>query len=227
VTARTRSAVTVTALGDSAVLATLDRGDVVALARRAQALARSLDGLRRDDDRWGLAVPGAASVLVPFDPLALDPADAARAVARIGRQPVMDSSRGARRVHDVPVRYGGEWGPDLDAVAAAVGLTPGDVVDVHASVAYEVLFLGFQPGFGYLGELPAKLVLPRRETPRPRVPAGSVAIADRYTAIYPLPSPGGWHLIGQTEVGLFDAAREDPVLLRAGDSVRFVPLRVG
>jgi KipI family sensor histidine kinase inhibitor len=110
-------------------------------------------------------------------------------------------------------------------VAAETGLTPRDVVDLHAGTTYEVLFLGFAPGFAYLGELPEALRLPRLATPRPRVPAGSVAIAGAMTAVYPHPSPGGWRLLGRTDAAVFDAASSAAARLRPGDRVRFVPVR--
>jgi len=110
---------------------------------------------------------------------------------------------------------------DLDAVAAATGLAVTDVINRHSARAYTVDLLGFVPGFAYLSELDRSLHLPRRAEPRPRVPAGSVAIAAAQTAVYPLDTPGGWHIIGRTETMLFDPAREPPALLRAGDTVRF------
>jgi KipI family sensor histidine kinase inhibitor len=108
-------------------------------------------------------------------------------------------------------------------VAERTSLTPEQVVEAHASVDYACFFLGFTPGFGYLGVLPPELELPRRDEPRTRVPAGSVAIAGRQTAVYPSPTPGGWHLIGHTDAVLWDVHRDPPALLTPGDRVRFVP----
>jgi KipI family sensor histidine kinase inhibitor len=122
------------------------------------------------------------------------------------------------REHVIPVRYDGA---DLDAVAAATHLSTTEVIARHAARLYTVDLLGFVPGFAYLSELDASLQLPRRSDPRPRVPAGSVAIAASQTAVYPLDTPGGWHIIGRTEAVLFDPGREPPALLRAGDTVRF------
>lgn len=123
---------------------------------------------------------------------------------------------------EIPVVYDG---PDLAEVAGRSGLTVDDVIAKHCSRAYRVYLLGFAPGFAYLGDLDAALILPRRSLPRVRVPAGSVAIAGAQTAVYPLETPGGWHLIGTTSTVMFDARRDPPALLRAGDTVRFV--RVG
>jgi KipI family sensor histidine kinase inhibitor len=116
------------------------------------------------------------------------------------------------------VRYDG---PDLDFIASSTGLSVGEVVARHSGRSYTVDLLGFVPGFGYLGELDPALHLPRREQPRPRVAAGSVAIAAAQTAIYPLDTPGGWHIIGSTSTVMFDPARDAPALLAPGDTVQF------
>jgi KipI family sensor histidine kinase inhibitor len=120
----------------------------------------------------------------------------------------------------IPVRYDG---PDLDAVAEASGLSPPAVIAMHSGATYEVAFCGFAPGFGYLSGLPGPLHLPRRATPRTAVPGGSVAIAAGYAAVYPGVSPGGWHLLGSTDLVLFDPDREPPALLTPGTRVRFDP----
>lgn len=127
------------------------------------------------------------------------------------------------RLMTIPVIYGGEDGPDLANVALHSGLTEQQVVELHASVEYVVWFLGFQPGFPYLGGLPERLAMPRHAEPRLRVPAGSVGIGGAQTGVYPLATPGGWQLLGRTPLALFDPLRQEPVLLRSGDRVRFVP----
>jgi KipI family sensor histidine kinase inhibitor len=187
-----------------------------ALALAEALAARALPGVEA-------AVPAVGSLLVTFDPLAL-PWDELRAeVARL-----LDAAAPApelpARVVEIPVRYGGEDGPDLPEVAAALGLSPAEVVALHAGAVHRVMMVGFAPGFPYIGPLPPALELPRRATPRTAVPAGSVAIAAGLTGIYPARLPGGWHLIGRTDLALFDPAAEPPALLRAGDGVRFVPL---
>ena len=131
------------------------------------------------------------------------------------------------RLMTIPVIYGGEDGPDLANVALHSGLTEQQVVELHASVEYVVWFLGFQPGFPYLGGLPERLAMPRHAEPRLRVPAGSVGIGGAQTGVYPLATPGGWQLLGRTPLALFDPMRQEPVLLRAGDRVRFVPQKEG
>lgn len=133
----------------------------------------------------------------------------------------------ASREIAIPVIYGGEAGPDLAEVAQHSGLSEKQVVELHSSIEYVVWFLGFQPGFPYLGGLPAQLAMPRRAEPRLSVPAGSVGIGGVQTGIYPLATPGGWQLLGRTPLALFDPTRQQPVLLRAGDRVRFVPQKEG
>jgi KipI family sensor histidine kinase inhibitor len=127
------------------------------------------------------------------------------------------------RLVEIPVTYGGDSGPDLFEVAERTGLDVADVIRLHSTTVFEVAMLGFQPGFPYLLGLPEELVVPRRDSVRPRVAAGSVAIAGHQSGIYPARSPGGWHLIGRTDMLLFDSASAEPVLLRPGDRVRFKP----
>lgn len=129
------------------------------------------------------------------------------------------------RFVEIPVCYGGAFGPDLDDVARHTGLSPERVVELHASVQYRVYFVGFSPGFPYLGDMPAELATPRLPSPRKRVAAGSVAIGGSQTGIYSIESPGGWRLIGRTALPLFDANAKPPALLQMGDRVRFVPVR--
>jgi len=122
----------------------------------------------------------------------------------------------------IPVQYGGELGPDLAHVAEHVGMSEQAVITAHSAAVYVVYFLGFQPGFAYLGGLPASLATPRRAEPRLTVPAGSVGIGGQQTGIYPAQSPGGWQIIGRTDVRLFDVQRSQPSFLQSGDVVRFV-----
>jgi inhibitor of KinA len=128
-----------------------------------------------------------------------------------------------RRV-EIPVCYGGKFGPDLPEVCAIHGMTAAQVIELHASVEYLVYFLGFVPGFAYLGELPEALVTPRLAAPRRKVPAGSVGIAGNQTGVYPFATPGGWRLIGRTPLAMFRAEREGLSLLSIGDRVRITPI---
>lgn len=214
----------VVALGDSALLVVVGTAwtpETGALVRRLEAAVVAAGG------GFGRPIPGAASLLVPFDPLAFTPPDAAArlrsVLAAAPDEPALAVPAAAPAVV-LPTRYGGADGPDLEGVAAARGLRPADVVDLHASVEYEVRFLGFAPGFAYLGTVPPALATPRRSTPRARVAAGSVGIADDQTCVYPLDSPGGWQIIGRTEAPVWDPRRDPPALLVPGARVRFVPL---
>ncbi|MGH8678343.1 MAG: 5-oxoprolinase subunit PxpB [Burkholderiales bacterium] len=125
---------------------------------------------------------------------------------------------------EIPVSYGAAFGEDLEPLAQAHRLTVDEAIAIHSSGTYTVYMLGFAPGFAYLGPLDPRLKVPRHPTPRTQVPAGSVAVANAYTAIYPMALPGGWHLIGRTPMRMFDADRNPPSLLAAGDRVRFVPV---
>lgn len=125
---------------------------------------------------------------------------------------------------EIPVCYGGEFGPDLDEVAALHGLSPAQVIELHTSTAYLVYFLGFVPGFAYLGELPAELITPRLASPRRKVPAGSVGIAGNQTGVYPFATPGGWRLLGRTPIPMFRAEGSALSFLSIGDRVRFLPI---
>jgi len=124
----------------------------------------------------------------------------------------------------LPACYDASLAPDLDEVAAATGLDAGEVVAIHAGCVFTAEVIGFMPGFAYLGGLDPRLRLDRRASPRPRVPEGSIAIAGLQTAVYPSPTPGGWHLIGRCPLRLFDPARSPPALMGEGDSVRFEPI---
>jgi inhibitor of KinA len=217
-------------LGDRAVLLTLADGSAIGERTRArvQAAARLLAGdATAAHDAITDVVPAYDSVAVHYEPGRVacrrdeSPHQAmARWIAdRVARLP--DAPVAAGRLLEIPVRYGGEDGPDLDALALARGLSPDEVVALHTAPEYVVHFLGFMPGFAYLGGLDARLATQRRAVPRTLVPAGSVGIGGAQTAVYPLASPGGWQLIGRTPLALFDAAREPAALLAAGDRVRF------
>ena len=208
--------------GDAALLVTLgDRIDL-ALNRRVHALARRLS----DDGLPGLvaAVPGYTTLLVHYDPLLLDYDRALEwAQAQVRRvQAASDDDLPPPRRVEVPTRYGGEYGPDLDFVAAHCGLTPAEVVRRHTARDYPVYLIGFAPGFPYLGGLDESIAAPRLPSPRLKVPAGSVGIAGAQTGIYSVDSPGGWRLIGWTPLKLFDPTRQPASLLVPGDLVRFV-----
>jgi inhibitor of KinA len=167
--------------------------------------------------------PAYASILIDFDPRAIRHSGVERAAAEFFAQTAAAPFPEPRTM-EIPVVYGGEYGPDLEAVAALTGHTPDEVVAIHSSAEYLVYFLGFSPGFPYLGGMPESIAAPRLETPRRRVPAGSVAIGGRQTGVYPMASPGGWRIIGRTSLRLFAPDADPPVLLQMGDHVRFVPI---
>ena len=125
----------------------------------------------------------------------------------------------------IAVVYGGEYGPDLAWVARYHGIAPEEAIRRHTGNIYQVYMIGFTPGFAYMGELPENIATPRRETPRTAVPAGSVGIAQSQTGIYPVESPAGWQIIGQTPLRLFDETKWPPVLLEMGDSIQFFPIK--
>lgn len=211
-------------LGDGALLVTFGDTVDVDLNERAHRFAAAVDGLRATDGRFGRAIPAYASVLIPFDPVDVDPDEARTVVAGLLAKLPARTAAEPRDVVEIPVRYGGDDGPDLAEVAALHGLRPGDVVDLHSGTEYRVYFLGAMPGFAYLGSLPDPIATPRLATPREHVPAGSVAIADAQTGIYPFTMPGGWRIIGRTDAPMWDLRRDQPSLLRPGDRVRFVPI---
>lgn len=171
--------------------------------------------------------PGYTTVLVTFEPRPEIYQETERKIRQLlNLLPYAEPALGgapATRV-DIPVCYGGEFGPDLDDVARHNRLAPADVVEIHSSAEYRVCFLGFSPGFPYLSGMPQRIATPRLESPRARVPAGSVAIGGAQTGVYPMASPGGWRLIGRTPLRLFDLQRDPPALLAMGDAVRFLPV---
>jgi KipI family sensor histidine kinase inhibitor len=173
-------------------------------------------GLARVDGVQEL-IPGMNNLTLMFDPLSADPAELAAAALTLWAQPPRRRQPG--KLVDIPVTYDG---PDLGDVAAHCRLSVDEVVHRHTRAEYVVYFLGFQPGFAYLGGLDESLHTPRRVEPRVSVPAGSVGIGGAQTGIYPLATPGGWQLVGRTSLALFDAKAEPPTLLAPGDRVRFV-----
>jgi KipI family sensor histidine kinase inhibitor len=166
--------------------------------------------------------PAYASILIDFDPRRWGHTEVAAWVQRRLNELRPSDEKSPRRI-EIPVCYGGEFGPDLEEVARHCGLTPERVVALHSAATYLVYFLGFSPGFPYLGGLPVELATPRLPAPRKQVPAGSVAIGGSQAGIYPIESPGGWRIIGRTSLCLFDAGLASPALLGLGDCVRFVP----
>ena len=206
--------------GDTALV--VEFGDRV--DRRLSALVLALDQRLATAKLPGIieTVPTLRSLMIHYDP-AVTTHDALE--ARI--EPMLRGLEGKPtqgRSWTIPVCYEPALGPDLESVAGRTNRTAEAVAELHASVRYRVYMLGFLPGQPYMGDLPQALHLPRRENPRTAVAPGSVAIATTMTSIYPLHSPGGWHLIGRTPVRLFDSSREPPVLLAPADDVMFRPI---
>jgi KipI family sensor histidine kinase inhibitor len=204
---------------DSALLVTLGDRMATGMARRVRRLLCRLDTA---------ALPGVvdvspayASILVRFDPRRTDHKALGARVGELAAD-LDDAPLAESPIVEIPVRYGGVDGPDLEEVARFAGLTPGEVVALHSGTIYDVHFLGFTPGFAYLGTVPERIACPRLDAPRRAVPAGSVGIAGRQTGVYPSRAPGGWRLVGRTSLAMFDAARTPMSRLALGDRVRFV-----
>lgn len=208
-------------LGERAVVLELEPPVTLASQKRIWRLTQRLSEMPEIAE----VIPGMNNITVVLSA----PENAARdGIERLQRWwEESDTLEPESRQIDIPVMYGGEAGPDLGEVARHCGMSERDVVALHSSVDYVVWFLGFQPGFPYMGGLPERLATPRRAEPRLLVPAGSVGIGGSQTGIYPLPSPGGWQLIGRTSLKLFDPQKDTPVLLAPGDTVRFVPQKEG
>ena len=206
--------------GDSALLLELEpvidpQVNARAVAVAASVRRASIPGVRD-------VVPTFQAVAVYFDPLATD-VDAVRAALEHGLESPAPFADG--RTLEVPVVYGGDAGPDLGEVAAFAGMTPQNVIELHAAATYRVYMLGFLPGFAYLGTVDARIAAPRRAVPRLKITGGSVGIAGRQTGIYPHASPGGWQIIGRTALDVFDPERSPAPLFAPGDSVRFVRVK--
>lgn len=208
-------------LGETAVVLELEPPVTMAAQKRVWRLAQRLAEMPNVVD----AIPGMNNITVTLRNPQTQALDAIERLQRWWEE--SEALEPESRNITLPVVYGGDSGPDLAEVAKACGLTPKQVVELHASVEYVVWFLGFQPGFPYLGGLPEALHMPRRAEPRLLVPAGSLGIGGAQTGIYPLATPGGWQLIGRTNASLFSPDRDEPILLRPGDTVRFEPQKEG
>jgi KipI family sensor histidine kinase inhibitor len=207
--------------GEAALV--VEFGDTIdpATNRRVRELLLAVEGAGIDEVRD--LVPSYRSLLVVYDPLRTT---FAALRDRLSDVEAHAAERPVRppRIVEMPTAYGGVFGPDLSFVAVHNGLAEDEVIAIHAGTDYLVYMMGFSPGFTYLGGMSARIAAPRLETPRTVIPAGSVGIAQQQTGVYPVASPGGWRLIGRTPVSLFDASRNPPVIVDAGDYIRFVPV---
>ena len=216
------SDVRIVAAGDAALVAEFgDRIDV-ALNARATSLAGRLASAQVRGVRD--IVPTFRSVAVYFDPLLTDVEQLHQRLRDLAADPEAARPESPRPPVLVPVCYGGEFGPDLQDVASFAGLSESEAVERHTTVSYRVFMLGFMPGFAYLGIVDPRIASPRRQSPRTRVPAGSVGIAGAQTGVYPRETPGGWQIVGRTPLAIFRADREPPCIFKAGDTVRFQPI---
>jgi inhibitor of KinA len=200
-----------------------DRAFLIELEQRIDPSI--IDGARAIADAWeqrglGEAIPAYASVVVGFDPERTSWKDAAAAAQALAAAPPPATASVAGRLIEVPTVYDG---PDLAETAARSGLSPAELVAFHSGREYRAFFLGFMPGLAYCGMLDPHIDAPRLVSPRPRVPAGSVGIVTGQTLVYPVDSPGGWRLIGRTDLAVFDPRRDPAALIRAGDRLRFLP----
>jgi len=209
-------------MGDRSLLVELGETIAPDVNRRVQELMLRLQQARLPGVRE--FAPGYRSLLVVFDPLTLSPSELKARITEVAGRPGSAGLPQAKLL-SVPVFYGGDYGPDLEEVAGRLGISTDEVIRLHTETMYRVYMIGFTPGYPYMGELPAALAVPRRSTPRTRVPKGSVGIAQRQTGIYSVESPGGWQIIGWTPIELFDPTRQLPSLLEMGDRVKFEAVR--
>jgi inhibitor of KinA len=209
--------------GDSALIVEFEERIDPAVNARAIAVADAIRGAAIPGIRD--VVPTYRSVGVYFDPLSTNYDALVAGVERGAAQPVVEPPD--RVPVRIPVCYGSDLGPDIARVAEFGNMSERDVVSLHSSASYRVFMMGFVPGFAYMGTVDARIAVPRRSTPRVRVPRGSVGIAGGQTGVYPAETPAGWQLIGRTPLMLFDLSRAEPFLLKAGDAVQFYPVDRG
>ncbi|WP_066388930.1 5-oxoprolinase subunit PxpB [Neobacillus mesonae] len=204
--------------GDQAVLVEFEN----IIAKDTNARVRNLASLveKETSTGFGEVILGYRTLLIHYDPVRLSYEQVVKRLKQWGEMDYNSISSASRTVR-VPVLYGGEWGPDLNDVAVHNNLSPEEVISIHSGGEYLVYFLGFTPGYPFMGGMSEKISTPRLPSPRVSIPAGSVGIAGNQTGIYPVKSPGGWRLIGRTPLKLYDPEREKPFLFESGDIVRF------
>ena len=207
--------------GDQGVV--IELGNIISpdINRKVHALAKVLEN--KNFPEVIDLVPAYRSLLVVYQPLLISEGEISVKLAKIARSVIKTPVENINVV-EIPTLYGEDYGPDLEHVAGHAGISTDEVIKIHSEAKYPVYMIGFTPGFPYLGGLSDKLALPRRNTPRTTVPAGSVGIAETQTGVYPIQSPGGWHILGRTPLRLFDPRKANPALLSAGDYAQFIPL---
>jgi KipI family sensor histidine kinase inhibitor len=213
-------------LAESALLLRIGDGDAIddTVVDTVTALTKQLDVA------WPSGVtdvvPAYTTILVEFDPMVIDGAAIQTWLQEIAGAGFTGESEQPNHVV-IPVAYGGSLGPDLDEMADVLGMSPRRLIHLHSETEYRVACMGFSPGWAYLTGLPEELTIPRRQEPRTRIPPGTLAVGGAQTGIYPLESPGGWHLIGRTPFVMFNPRGKEPFLLKQGDRVQFEPIDAG
>ncbi len=209
------------AASDQALLVYL--GEEIGAAAHGRVV-RLLRALQKGPAAWIRNIqPAYCSLLITFDATLVDHAEVCARITEYEKQ-AADIPATEGRLVEIPVCYGGEFGPDLEEMAAKRGLTPAKVIAMHCTRTYHAYFLGFAPGFAYLGDVAKEIAMPRLDAPRKEVAAGSVGIASRQTAVYPFATPGGWRLIGRTPLEIFRKDRQPMELIAIGDQVKFRPI---
>lgn len=209
--------------GDSALVVEFGNEINEAINEKVHALAKKI----RQENIPGITemIPTFRSLLVSYDMLQISYSKLSVMLSVLSRE--LEMNRAAHhRIVKIPCCYGARFGADLTDMERLTGLSREEIIELHSSVDYKIYMLGFLPGFVYLGGLDKRLEVPRLDTPRVKIGKGAVGIGGNQTGIYPMDSPGGWRLIGGTPVDLYDPEREDPVLLRAGEYIRFVPISI-
>ena len=208
-------------MGDSAIHLTIGSEISVAINEKIMALLSKIQ-----EQNWvGIRelVPSYNTLVIHYNPFAITYGEI-RSRLSILTKGQLDNKQRSGKLVVIPTCYGGRFGPDLESVSELTGISCNDVIEIHCGTDYRVYALGFSPGFPYLGGMDDRLFCPRLDSPRVEVPGGSVAIAETQTGVYPSSSPGGWRLIGNTPINLFDPFRDSPCFYIPGDYVRFVPI---
>ena len=207
--------------GDSSMVIEFGNEISKEINSRIRALTDGLDNMGNEFIKE--IVPTYRSIIVHYDSIKISYGDLKNQILELGDSE-SDNKEKENNTVEIPVLYGGDFGPDIKNVAEHNDISVEDVIKIHSSRDYLIYMLGFTPGFPYLGGMDERIATPRLEKPRLKIDAGSVGIAGSQTGIYPLESPGGWQLIGRTPLDIFNQENEDPFLLNAGDYIRFIPI---